>query len=871
MGKIMSSSLEPAGLAGVSLEGLAAAGEVKMLAAVAKLGGQPVAVSALDVLAALPDAFGWWWAAVREYPESSVAEWNSAARLPAGVLVPDEFVDEVSVFVVQPGSPHDPRAGARIALFKALAAGAIAIGIARRILVASAPSELELHAAELLGGSDPGDRATVVNAAVRGGRPKVALLAALQPPLSANETDVIQGALDVVLGNLDSSEQPFAVQLLSRLPAAQGTSLLVRNSAAHGAVVNPLVSQLGARVREWLPRLPLEDQASAVLARLLIAQIGSIPDHEERLSTAEWILQRHPAETLDSYIGLLQAEAGSRARPEEARADLRRLLVASPSDLLVGATAAVATLADILRWNFDRSDEANVAFGQAFAGPIEDGRLPADAVADSIADAIQFRGSGAVVMIRGLASALDAVPGRLADVAVGTPEGFAQLVLARDLQGAIEAQRRSGADTGKFVRALVATSVALRHEAIDGAGVFGGLLDQLEPARLSEHDVVALANELRHRPMILRNLLWRLMRTLRGPESARAPAAVLRHVMMTVDDLEQFANWPINETVGDDDLVQALTQHPDPEVRSLTATWLGEAPPTPASRRIAIDAAASAAASDNPFRAACAKIAGTLATIAADIARPDRDRVAALRGANQSDPAIGRAAALSLGSSTSVEIRYTAAKVLAERSGRGEDLKVLEEWSDREHNVEVKSELATAVRRLKSGDVGDALHNLLAYFGLSSAFEQLDARHAVPASNWNSTFIELVDPVRASATASVKDAVQAHVLLADLLVDLAVATHWLGQANPKLQAQGQQILDNDAKKLTSGNLIHNQQLIRELPWLHTFAALRQQRNAHPKPGRRSQAIGDDVLRRQAHDQTRIVVEGWAQVMLDAEG
>jgi hypothetical protein len=871
----MTKSVQPADLKGLTLRQLVAAEEYKMLAGLAKLGGgQSVVSLALSELAAIPQCFSWWWASVREYPYTAVPEWNSAGKLPDEIEIPGELVDEVSDFIATPhaGNQGSVIDSARVNIFRRLKRGAVALAIARRIADQRSLPDLQTHAIELLGKSKVKADREMVMAAARRGRPNLAVLAELEPPLTPDEEAAIRDALSTVLGNLQPPEPTHASILLSRLAPSQATTLLPRNPASHATIAAGLVAQLGPALRSYLEELVIDaDDKHTQLAKALSAHVGSIRDHEDQLTTAEWILQTYPSDFLRDYIGTLSSRASSPyGRDDATRSDLLRLLVASPTGLLVAAYGASATIADLADWDFDLSSEANRALGKAFAHAIKNGRLSAETLTDAIATAVDQHQAGPATLIGGLVQVLPETPERLADTAVLTPEGFAQLALAKDVQAGVAAMKRVGAQTGGFVAAVVATSAALPLDEDDRGlanGVVQGLLDELELAALTEQAAVQLSGELRRRPSVLRNLLFKLMATLRRPQASHASGVVLARVMEVIRDLGEFEGWTIDQNHDEDTLVTELAHHGDPVVRALAATWLGQAPPTDQSLNIAIAAAAADSTPQNPFGAACAQIATTLVATAADISASAPKRVSALENAQRADEAIARKAALDLKENPSTELRLAAASVLANTPGTSQDLEILEVWYKDEHNSQVKSEVATALRRLRSGSVGDALHNLLAHFGLTANFKGLDAKDALPYPQWHDAFVENVDTVRSSATASAKDAVQAHILLADL--SPWAPTHWRSKDIPKFQDLGQKILDDDPKKQTSGALITNQQLVIELPWMHSFAALRQNRNAHPKPNGSTPATPGRIQRRMAHDLTRDVVIGWATVMLGA--
>jgi hypothetical protein len=175
------------------------------------------------------------------------------------------------------------------------------------------------------------------------------------------------------------------------------------------------------------------------------------------------------------------------------------------------------------------------------------------------------------------------------------------------------------------------------------------------------------------------------------------------------------------------------------------------------------------------------------------------------------------------------------------------------------------------LRNISSGTVAGALENLRSLVALPSDPDE-DPRAFLPDEVWDARFLGCVDAARRNGAGDPGAYVGALIVLADLLVDVAVAErHDADPSNSPLgrrgAAQAAALRANSGSRPDTGELIRRQNLIAEFPWFSQVAVLREMRGAHPAPIGSTDPVrlgdGDTAYARRLF---RDVVAGWEDSM-----
>jgi len=167
--------------------------------------------------------------------------------------------------------------------------------------------------------------------------------------------------------------------------------------------------------------------------------------------------------------------------------------------------------------------------------------------------------------------------------------------------------------------------------------------------------------------------------------------------------------------------------------------------------------------------------------------------------------------------------------------------------------------------------VAGAIGNLRSLVTLPSDPDE-NPRTFLPDEVWNARFLGCVDAARRNSAGDPGAYVSALTVLADLLVDVAVAErHDADPSNLPLgrrgAAQAAALRVNSGSRPDTGELIRRQNLIAELPWFSQVAVLREMRGAHPAPIGSTDPVrlGDEDTA-YARRLFRDVVAGWEDSM-----
>ncbi len=875
----------PEDVPSLTLEGLAARGEFLAVTSVALFANpqdQSFPLKALNALAARaddPEAFHWWWRTLTNTQRRADAWFSSGTNLSVRVTVPEPLEDEVYELLVAERSPqvrqitvHDQF---KEQLFARLdSASPLARRVAATVLDGRHTPDMLDRAYTVLGTSqDPGDRDTVLEGAKRTGTWDLQILLHLTEPLLEDEVSAVREALRQHLRNLQDVHRDAAATLVARLPLGDVIDLLLAYPAAvQKLTVGAFLQRLGAeQTKVMLEHLDMlmgaestPADAEAKIDTVLSAVLAAITNLGEAAhELAVWAAATFGAERLGEYRLQQVRTAGSNFGDEERRVRARQrlldLLAADPADDLLDDLAAAVPLS---RLSVERVTEL----------PAEGQRILGGALAARVRAGAPTAGDETVAGLRQLAD--EAPPGGVAALIGGfvaasrTPADGLMEVLAHHPVGVREAVRSGVGERVALALGRSGAPVDTRVAAV-GASLDGGdadveaFLSLITPAELTPSAAEDLAGHLRSRAGLLGAFCERLVLSLHGPEALAAPAravAVVLSVAVETGALDEVALS--GEFV---DAARAAAHVPSRVLQEALAGWLSKAPLSEEALDLVVGADESHTDGANPFAAARVQLAKRFAGRAGDAAGQTSDRIADLRATAHADGATARDVATRMLSTTNVELRRASAEVLAATEGSLEDVAVLEERVAEETDKVARDHLNHALRRIKSGSVAEALHNLLELLELTENIKDPDVAVVLPHTEWHETFVDCVDKLRGTVTTNPEGAVQDSLRLGEFLIDQAVATLWL--SDDRNEKQGKLLLTNAPNKQSIGTLLKRQDLLERFPWLHAYATLREDRSVHPAPRGRTTPTAAGATPLNLGLIAR-VVSGWLEAMYD---
>ncbi len=365
------------------------------------------------------------------------------------------------------------------------------------------------------------------------------------------------------------------------------------------------------------------------------------------------------------------------------------------------------------------------------------------------------------------------------------------------------------------------------------------------------------------RPRLLEVALAQQIDTLSGAAADAAPpdrlAALLDEYLSTVGDKADELTTEIEFRSSDVELLLSTGNH---GLHQLAARWLEHLPPTADFVELARAADAGTVLDPSPFAAARRRQASRLAEQARDRTAAPIDRAAALRLAVAADPGQARDVALDLAGDTQRPVRQAALEVLSsvpvgpEHDERLRQLRgMVTERQDRDLLDKIR-------RRIVSGDVGQALINMVDLAGLGDSMGPPDVGVCLLDDRVHARFRAEVDDARRAENDSPRSRVNRLVGVTELLVELAVAADWRS-GNAQQRQQAEDLVANAPGKQTAGALLGQQQLLQDIPWLVDAAAIWKARSGHPAPrGSTEPRSVTDREVRQVQALLPNVVEGW---------
>lgn len=376
---------------------------------------------------------------------------------------------------------------------------------------------------------------------------------------------------------------------------------------------------------------------------------------------------------------------------------------------------------------------------------------------------------------------------------------------------------------------------------------------------------------LKKRPGTLLREAASALDSLPKPDAEAVPAGHLRTVLRAaLDTAAEDLAGAVGDRYGDQ--LRDLLNQRDVGLRRLALRWALALEPEEDVVGLLIAKRESTHGLDEEFAEVLAAYARHLSDRARDGSLDSEERARALKLARAADQEEARGAAFAVAEGARAQdLRLAAASVLADTEARPEDEKRLENLLDDEGDADTRRLLAAALRNISSGTLTRALENLRSLVGLPSRPEE-DPRTSVPEAVWDARFVGAVDRARRNSAGEPGAYVNALVVLADLLVDVAVAERHY--ADPNASVLGRRsaehaaaLRENANGRPDTGELLKRPNLIEAFPWLRQVGVLRGMRGAHPAPIGSTDPVrvGDDdagYARRLFRD----VVAGWEASM-----
>lgn len=837
------------------------------------------------------DAFAWFWGLIsRPDTPSAEAGWAAFETLPTSVEVPDELSDAVIAFVSAPAGPTTSRDSAAGALLLRLP-GKLAQRASRAVLDAfqdaeapPAPQAVDQAIAVLSPQRARADRDRVLRALqTRPVSERLPLLLSMSTPLRPEEVQTLQAALEESLAPVNPALVP-QMQSAWHLLTLDGQRSIFANQVATASdrcktfLTPGLLEPLGAdQVLDFLSSGEATSKLTPTVAVAVVEDLATTgePFGLEVLENAYSRLDE--AALRAASLRLLQTV--QRWDPSRRTVGLAAIMrpAIRDTDVPIGDALLQGVLpedfASVIATVRLRTVEQGRYFGTWLSrylgqGSTRTGQTTAESATErsaSVADAIRSLSRRWREVVTSAIAERDGgeLPAAVADVLLS--ELSLATIGARAGRGntLLDALRRDDSvDLPAGDRCAVMLTIAANDpaDAVAEAAVLAveddaALYDrELGPGQLAERILEALGS----RPELLNRHVLRQLGTLDRPQGEAVPPERLAPV------LTQALNSGLIEAIPDpaEHIRRLISGHK--LLHPLAAKWLAEAPPTAELVEICVRADKHYARR-SPYPTARLAQARTLASWVADMGLDTDVRVTALVSATNADPGIGRVAALRVPGDYPVRLRRAAARVLADSPGASDDVDRLTTLAEAEDDAEALGLLQSAIRRIHSGNVGEALGHLLALVDSDLDPARVSVSVVLPEPRLHDAFIAKVDTARGSLSGPPAMAVNSLVDLGEVLAEWAIGFTFCMSA--KTAEDGRRLLENAPTKPKIGDLVRRQQLLQDLPWLASYAALRDDRSMHVAPAGTTvpvTVVDENVVT--ARHLARRVVSGWVETM-----
>jgi len=318
----------------------------------------------------------------------------------------------------------------------------------------------------------------------------------------------------------------------------------------------------------------------------------------------------------------------------------------------------------------------------------------------------------------------------------------------------------------------------------------------------------------------------------------------------------------------EEDHLERLLRHRNQSIKKMACQWVRHRPVSAQAVEMVRAAAESSAVLKDEFQAARTDQAERLVAAANDDDRTWEERIDALVLAARASPGVASSAAIALLESPRREMRLRAARLLADaHPPSDEDITRVRTAIERETERDVRQVLESALRRVNSGDEGEALRNLFILVGLDPA-EAPSIDVMLPAKEQRGQFVAAVDKCRSDQLGTPHSYVTSLAVLADQLAEFAALARSEVEDGILKELEAKGIRNNTGEKPDAGELIRRQKLIQEFGWFQAVGTLREKRYAHSAPrGSSTPHEYDSTDIEVGTGLLRAVVRGWKESMV----
>ncbi len=304
------------------------------------------------------------------------------------------------------------------------------------------------------------------------------------------------------------------------------------------------------------------------------------------------------------------------------------------------------------------------------------------------------------------------------------------------------------------------------------------------------------------------------------------------------------------------------------EMCRLACYWALQLPATVENVEALVAAQPKVKGLDDEFAVAREHFATELVADANDPTIVWAQRTDALRTAGVADSETARATALTFvhDEAAHSDARKAALGILGQDGLRVDEVEPLAVRAQHESDAEVHELLEALLRRVKSGDVGEALANL---FTLVELEPDTSAEILLPVTEFHRSFMRAVDRVCRDRNGTPDNYITNTTSLVDLLTETALIEHSeLGDGKGISAKEASLLRSNAPNKPKAGGLALRLNLLQgEFRWLLHVASLHRERPAHAAPAGSTEPHSfDDSSFVWADTELRSFLVGWRATM-----
>lgn len=353
--------------------------------------------------------------------------------------------------------------------------------------------------------------------------------------------------------------------------------------------------------------------------------------------------------------------------------------------------------------------------------------------------------------------------------------------------------------------------------------------------------------------------------SLDGPEAEAAPAAAVAGLLNHITQSQLHQQLHAAAPSG---LRAVFAGHLPTHVHTAGCSWGKGLEPTEETVADIVAAHENIVGLDDAFGDVRRHHAAMLLETASDPDLPSAARSERLHLAARADS--GQAASVALDlvqeGKAHIELQLAAVDVLEAGVLDGAVVPVLEDAASRAKHSELLSRLQQLLRRVQSGDHGQALANLFDLVGVEA---EPDLSIYLAVEGLRDGFRAAVDRVRRDWRSTPDSLIVHATSLADLLLDIAVVSATEAGQGIVKQHEADALSRNLANRPAAGAIADRQHVQQSLPWAVLLAGLHQRRPGHALPaGQLTPHAHADPDLVWAQRQVALIVDGWVTTMND---